>query len=199
MNTFKSRRYFSHLAYIACWFFVLVIGLTSCAQMPISSMYRLRNLDPTTTDIEYLKFAVRIPEKTKIPEDGVKLIIGTEHDNRVNLEETFVLTPVSDRSMLVKIERSGTTVLPYRVSSEDASRFIRIRQQIQYEKTQGADGRLEIRANVCHTEPELPSSIPLSTFINAVETNGYVPLIVDADLIRRANAEGMAESIKRCY
>lgn len=175
-----------------------VVGLTACANIPITSMYKLRNFNPTTTDIHRLRFAVRIPDDIGIPEDGVQLMLGTEHSERTNLQESFSLEATKDLIALRDIGSKGLQVHTFQIANQDIIRFKRLQQTIRVEKAHGADGILEVKADVCRTKPELPLQIPISTFVNASETRGYVAMLLNADVLSRADRKTRLELAPEC-
>lgn len=181
------------------WFsLIAVVSLTACASFPITSMYKLRHFNPATTDIQHFRFAVRVPEDIEIPEDGIRLLLGTEHSERANLQETFYLEQTNDRTALASVERKGTQTQAFRIGSDDVERFRRLRQLIRIEKANGADGILEVKADVCRTKPDLPSHILVSTFVSASETKGYVALMLNVDMLSRIEQKTALEMAPEC-
>ena len=174
------------------------VKLVACAGFPVASMYKLRNFDPTTTDIHLLRFAVRVPDEIGIATNGIQLILGTEHKERANLQDTFILESIDDRAALARVKRDGTQTYAFRIGSDDIERFTRLREKIRLEKNYDAKGRLEVKADVCRTTPALPPEILISTFVSASETNGYVALLLDADLLSEADHKSALELVPEC-
>lgn len=177
---------------------VALLSLTACAHFPVTSMYKLRNFNPATTNVDQLRFAVRIPDDSRIEMDSLWLFLGTEHNERAPLHEEYKLEPVDDRRTLNEIERPATKVNVYRVALKDVDRFNRLREKIRLEKSHGADGTLEVKADVCRVTAELPPRIPISTFVNASETSGYVTLLRDVDMLDGADRETALELSPIC-
>ncbi len=175
---------------------IAVIGLTACANIPITSMYKLRNFNPTTTDVNQLRFAVRAPDDIGIPKNGVQLLLGTEHRERPNLQESFYLEATNDRTALTNIENNGVQI--FQIAANDFARFKRLQKTISIEKARGADGVMEVKADVCRMTLELPSYIPVSTYVNASETTGYVALLLNVDVLSGADLKTRLEIAPEC-
>jgi len=177
---------------------MVVIGLTSCASFPITSMYKLRNFDLATTDLTLLRFAVRAPNDITIPKNGFQLVLSTTHEERPSLKEVINLEQINDATALRNLEREGTHVLAFRIASEDVERFNQFRYMIRIEKDFGAEGSLDIEMSTCRTTSKIPSYIPISTFVNASETQGYVALMRDVDLLNKGRHKTLEELLPEC-
>lgn len=160
-----------------------VLFLSACASVPITSIYKLRNFNPVTTNIESLRIAVRIPDGIHIMEGGVQFMMGSEHHKRASLQETFVLEQFNGPTNLEGLHLEETHTHAFQIAHVDIKRLKRLQRDIQIEKTHGADGILAVTADVCYGTPEMPSRIPISTYVNVSETNGYVALMKNMDVL----------------
>ncbi len=161
-------------------------------------MYKLRDFDPTTTNIQHLRFAVRVPDGINIPKNAVQLLLGTERQTRVSLKDTFYLERIDDRTALLSIEREKTALHVYGIAPVDVKRFNRLRRAILHEKARGAVGSLEINTDVCRLSPVFPARIFISTFVSAKETEGYVALMLNIDMLKKIDLSAAQDLVPIC-
>ncbi len=178
------------------------VMVSGCGHMPITSIYKLRNFDPATTDISQLRVGVRLPEAFRLRPDGVQLIAAAQDKTGRQLrKEVFKLRPVTsanERALLGAHRRLGTSIYAYHLSSRDIARFNQIRQFIKAGKPQGIGGSLGVDTDACRTTKQRPDKIPVSTFIMSSETQEFVPLVVDFDLLSNFDRKEIHKAIPVC-
>lgn len=182
----------------------LVLAIvTACGHTPVSSLVKLRNFDPTTTDMEKFSIAVAIPNGFEVDEDGVTMVMGMrKKDGSEVKSEKFVLTTSLRRDDQIQAQRlktSGRQILAYRVHPNDVERFNQIRRfALKKEKAKLWEGSFGIGTKICHIEEQLPKPVFVTTFIKSAETKDYVPFIVDLDLMKQAKHAEIKSWVPKC-
>lgn len=177
----RGRR---HLHALTLAGLALLIG---CTHIPLSSMIKLRNFNPLTTDARILRVAVRVPDSIEIPTDGVRFILGTQHQQRGAVNGEFVLEPIVDQQLLENSRNKHSTLYAFRIPQGDIDRFNQLREKLRIEKSHDATGELEVKADVCRTTDELPDRIPVSTYIKTENTDEFIPLLLNMNVLRGAD------------
>jgi hypothetical protein len=172
---------------------LILAFLVACGHTPVSSMVKLRNFDPTTTDVEKLSIAVAVPNQFKVSDNGVTMLLEIrKKDGSQSKRETFALTSSLQSDDQQKLRRlsvpEGRKILAYRIHPQDVERFNTIRRfSIEKKKTKQWDGSFGVGTQVCRINDVLPESILITTYIKSSETKEYVPFIVDLDLAKQTD------------
>lgn len=185
-------------------FFGMVVGLVSaCGHTPISSMVKLQNFDPATTDVKQLSVAVVLPHQYRIQRGGVVMTLELrKKDGTETKKEVFVLTTSlssEDKLMLAKISEPGRQIIAYRIRPYDIKRFNAIRKfTIEQRPTKLWEGSFNIAAKACRLEEVPPKALPISIYLKSSETKSFVPFIVNADLMKETNGKKLHETVPVC-
>ena len=185
-------------------FFGMVVGLVSaCGHTPISSMVKLRNFDPATTDVKQLSVAVVLPHQYRIQRGGVVMTLELrKKDGSETKKEVFVLTTSlssEDKLMLAKISEPGRQIIAYRIRPYDIKRFNAIRKfTLEQRPTKLWEGSFNIGAKACRLEDVPPKALPISIYLKSSETKSFVPFIVNADLMKETNGKKLHETVPVC-
>ncbi len=179
--------------------------LASCATIPATSIYKLRNFDIATTDVSRLRIAVQIPQSIRIMPAGVKMTIAARlQDGPVNQSETFVLSEL-DAHGLSGEQRpqpaKWTQVAAYRLEPADIERLSAFRDRIADLKQRHGDqvkGSISIGVDSCARALIPDGPVHITTWIKSEETAEYVVLNRNLDLRRAAEKAGRALEIEPC-
>lgn len=177
--------------------------VAACGHTPVSSMIKLRNFDPTTTDVDKFSIAVLVPDRFKIGEKGVSVTIGLrKKDGSDTRYEKFVLTDAlngDDQRKLRKLNVANHNIIAYRVHPDDVERFNAIRSfSLQVKKTKEWNGSFAVGTEVCRVDKERPKSVLITTYLNSSETNEYVPFIVDFDVMEQMSPDEFEDTMPVC-
>ncbi len=181
------------------------IVLASCATIPVTSIYKLRNFDIATTDVSKLRVAVQIPQSIRIRQAGVKMVVAARLENgSLDQREAFVLDeldagtfPVERRPKPAK----WTQVAAYRLRAADVARITAFRKKIaQFKQRHGDDvkGSISIDVDSCARTLIADGPVLITTWIKSEETIDYVALSRNLDLRRETEKAGQALEIKPC-
>lgn len=179
--------------------------LASCATIPVTSIYKLRNFDLATTDVSKLRVAVQIPQSIRVRPAGVTMVVAARlEDGSLNQQEAFVLDEL-DTSTAAGEQRpkpaKWTQVAAYILNSADTDRIVGFREKIAQLKQRhgdGVKGSISIDVDSCARTRIADGPVLITTWIKSEETVDYVVLSRDFDLRRETEKAGHALEIKPC-
>lgn len=197
-------------------FFGLALAVTAvsgCGHMPISSIYKLRNFDPATTDLGRLRVGVRVPRLFRPRTEGVTLEVSHwRTGDKKRTKELFHLVPSRDPGDLresVSLATDGTELYAFRLREADISRFSRIRKMISAAKKNAAKNNgakngpqqhasFSVGAKACRRSETLPRRLPISTFLKTGRTGEFVPVLVDFNVLTKVKRSHIAKTVPLC-
>lgn len=182
---------------------IALILLSACGHTPISSMVKLRNFDPATTDVNQLSVAVDLPHAYRVRKDGVTMTLELRKKDGSDIKrENFILTTSlnsEDKLLLAKISEPGRQIIAYRIRPSDIKRFNALRKfTIENRPSKLWEGSFSIGANACRIHSDKPQTLPVTLYLKSSETKAFVPFIVDADLMQQAEGDQIHETVPLC-
>ncbi len=179
--------------------------LASCATIPVSSIYKLRNFDLATTDVSKLRIAVQIPQSIRVRPAGVRMVIAARLENgSLNEQEAFVLDdldPATGAAEQRPKPAKWTQVAAYRLKPTDTDRIGVFRDRIAQLKQRhgdGVKGSISISVDSCARTLIPDGPVLITTWIKSEETVDYVVLNRNLDLRGESEKAGQALEIKPC-
>ncbi len=184
----------------------VIVPLQACAHMPVTSMYKLRNFSPITTDISSFRVAVRLPKTVRPQPGGVVLSLAFQRKgDKAKRIETFHLqrsADPADLEQLIALATPGTGLFALRVAPGDVLRFENFRTQIiKFKNEQGSQtgrGEMNISTRACIVRPAKPGPIYVSTFLKTGRTGDFVPLLIDVDLRAQISVQDLSAQLPPC-
>lgn len=184
---------------------VICAILASCATIPVTSIYKLRNFDLATTDVSRLRVAVQIPQSIRIKPAGVRMIVAARLQNgSFSQHEAFVLEELDRLTGSAEPQpkpAKWTHVAAYRLKSADAGRISGFREKIAQLKQRHGDevkGSISIDVDSCARTLIADGPVLITTWIRSEETVEYVVLNRNLDLRRESEKAGQPLEIKPC-
>jgi hypothetical protein len=182
---------------------MVLVLLSACGHTPISSMVKLRNFDPATTDVKQLSVAVDLPHEYRVQEDGVTMTLELrKKDGTETKRENFILTTSlssEDKLMLAKISEPGRQIIAYRIRPSDIKRFNALRKfTIENRPSKLWEGSFSIGANACRINVDQPQTLPVTLYLKSSETKAFVPFIVNADLMQQPDGKNLHKAVPVC-
>lgn len=189
---------------------MIALGLTAvlaaCSHVPLQSMWALRSFDPLTTDPARLRAAVAMPEEAFPTRGGAKLVIsqirkggGDEDKTEIVLEQVSL---AAETGLGAVKPKAGQMVRAYRIPPAEIPRLLEARERARAraEKEPGAfTGTLSVGIDGCRQEgAPAPKAFLVSTWLKTSETQDYVPLLVDLDLVKLVGVEKLVAEAKVC-
>jgi ribosomal protein S10 len=179
--------------------------LASCATIPVSSIYKLRNFDLATTDVSKLRVAVQIPQSIRVRPAGVTMVVAARLENdSLNQQEAFVLEELATLTGAAEQQpkpAKWTQVAAYRLKSADTDRITAFREKIAQLKQRHGDevkGSISIGIDSCARTLIADGPVLITTWIKSEETVEYVVLNRNLDLRRESEMAGQVLEIKPC-
>ena len=167
---------------------LLILGLSACASIPLTTIYNLWNVDPWTSDFREWRAGARLP--TAAGPLRIKMTVETWHDlDTQRTEDIYVLLPTTDPMDLGPLaaqRRTGYSVSAYRIDPADFNRLEALRARILASKKSPGPrlhGELQISACSRYVADKIPPGpFLVSTYFTVDRKVGYSPLVVDYDL-----------------
>lgn len=185
-----SRKYFSVLLLAVLCF------LTGCMGMPLTTMYKLSQLDPMQADPAQIKVAIRADERIAIPEGGANINVKFDaEDGQLNFDETFVIEIIRNPIMsiaLVKDTRPGESVTVLQLTEHDVQRFRNLQAMLEPYVSGKRKGSASFGvgiAGVCLHSPMPADEVLLDIFLQTSEYDGFFVFLKDLDLRELADNE----------
>ena len=179
--------------------------LASCATIPVTSIYKLRNFDLATTDVSRLRVAVQVPRSIRIRPAGVTMIVAARLENgSFNQQEAFVLEELDRLTGSAEPQpkpAKWTHVAAYRLKSADTDRISGFREKIAQLKQRHGDevtGSISIDVDSCARTLIADGPVLITTWIKSEETVEYVVLNRNLDLRRKSEKARQVLEIKPC-
>jgi hypothetical protein len=176
--------------------------LAGCAAMPISSMWALRKLELETTDFRSWRAALKSP--TFVRTTTATLKVDLVMAEGVNRGESFALIEATDSLAALRMVTEagpGEQLGVYRLSDTDVAKLERIRADVLTAKAKSNEkGKLGIgvSAQGCSSGLVPSGPVKLSTYLKTSETQRFVPLLEDVDLLKFGKAKTAADIFKPC-
>ncbi len=184
---------------------ILLFFLTSCMTTPISSIPKLMRLDFLTMNFEHVRVGLQLPAHLSLGSGDAVMIIRSVTDGvKGETVETFALIEDKDaaaRAQFHAEKRAGTATSVWRIKPEEVSRLAALQEKVRLSRIEGPRirGSTEIeilRACIAGALPAGP--IYFSTYIKPAEKEVYIPLSIDADLVKIFGATQVAGRISHC-
>lgn len=168
----------------------IIFALSACSSIPLTSMWKLRNVSPLEADPALFKIAVISNELIQLKDNSTSIALGFTSENSSYSFKTEVMASVNPNAIESELE-------PYRQSkeritlftlNEDAVRQLRIAQsriQTIKEKEIEGDGSLAVSIHTgCINGPK-PKTVKANIFVSFAPSQGFVKLISNIDLLKR--------------
>lgn len=173
---------------------------------PITSIPKLMRLDFLTMNFEHVRVGLQLPTYLSLRNGDAVMIIRSRTDGVTgDTAETFALIgenmdDVARGRFNVK-KRDGWATSVWRIKPEDVSRLTALQEKVRLSRIEGPRIRgstaIEIlRACMAGTLPAGP--IYFSTYIKPAENEDYIPLTMDADLVKVFGTAQIATRVSRC-
>lgn len=185
---------------------ILIVFLSGCMTTPISSIPKLMRLDFLTMNFEHVRVGLQLPTFLSLRAGDAVMIIRSATDGvKDKTVETFGLIEEdmseADRARFKAKNRAGWGTTAWRIKPEDVARLTALQEKVRHSRIEGPRirGSTEIeilRVCVAGTLPSGP--IYFSTYIKPAENEDYIPMSIDADLVKVFGAAQIATRVSRC-
>ena len=177
--------------------------LAGCGSVPVSSIYKLRNLDIKTTNLAKFYAAVRIPQSLAIREQGVKIALGFKSEAaEIKFTEHIVMQKIDGvpSQALKDAKKSGYQIYIFKLTDQDAQKMRVVRSRITRLRKEHEDGTgsLSIDVKTCKRGSIPVGPLLLSTYLRSAELDDFVVLINDADIRKLGKLEKDIEEVPIC-
>lgn len=174
-------------------------GLAACDITPARTLWALRNVDPVTTDPEAIRLALRIPQGFRPQITGMTLTGTLNATDTLPAEsKSFAIVREPSTQLPSWMRRAGAPLYGYKISEADLSAFRAFQLQAAKAKGEKRGGSISLGTEVCRLASALPAEIPISAFIKTAETDEFVPLFEDKDLLDEVTSEELDDIAPLC-
>ena len=179
---------------------LIVLAITGCSHMPVTSMVKLARVDFETSDPVQLRAAIKLPRTLRPQPNGVALRIAVRVGSSPEEARDFMLRELSEPAELAREAGTDSHIFAYRIDEADLARLTAFRSELIAKKRSGQKGSISIsvRPQACKAG-ELPDApLYFTTYLRTAETNDYVALARDVDLRTIVPDAAVVDAIPRC-
>jgi hypothetical protein len=179
---------------------LLMLAMTGCSHMPVTSMVKLARVDFDTSDPVQLRAAIKLPRTLRPRPNGVALRIAVQVGRAPEEARDFILREMPEPAELTREASTDSHIFAYRIDDSDLARFIAFRGELIAKKSSGQKGSISIsvRPQACKSG-ELPDGpVYFTTYLRTAETKDYVALARDVDLRSIVPDPAAVAGIPRC-
>ena len=158
-----SRNHFVSLLILAFFF-------TGCVGMPLTTILKLRKMDPLEVDPAQLKVAIRADERIGIPKDGVHISLKFDaEDGSLNIDDDYVVEVIRNPILTPELfddKETWKSVTVLQLSDSDAQKMTRVQSLLKPYTEGRASGTLSFGVDVkgvCAHSPIPAAKIGLTT------------------------------------
>jgi hypothetical protein len=174
--------------------------------MPLSTVIKLRKVNPLDVDPAQLKIAVRADERIGIREGGVQISLKFDADDgSLNIDDTYVVEVIRNpilRPELFSGKAAWETVTVLQLSDSDARQMTRVQSLLKPYTDGRAAGTLSFGVDVkgvCAYSPVPKGTLLIDIFVQANDIDGFFAITNDLDLRQSGDqSDAMLDSLSRC-
>jgi hypothetical protein len=176
--------------------FLIVVFLPACAGVPLSTMFKLKGMDPIEADPAQIKIAIRADERLVIREGGVSINLKFDADDgSLNIDDTYLIDIIRNPVLsyeLMKDNEAGEVVTLFQLSDSDARKMQYVQSQLRPFKGEGRGGALSFGVDlkdVCADSPMPDGEVLVDIFIQTATKSGFIPLNKNLNVRQSRNGE----------
>ena len=182
------------LAVLGC---LIVLFLTGCTSMPLTTMYKLSRMDPMDADPAQIKVAVRADEAIGIGKGDAQIEFKFDaEDNSLNIDEIYLIevvrNPVVHGELYAdKKPRESITVLV--LTTSDAERMKQLQLAMASFRNGDVKGSRTLSVNLsgmCLHSKMPPGEVQLDIFLQTSEQEGFFVMAKNLDMREVMAEEG---------
>lgn len=168
--------------------------LTACAGMPISSMLKMRNIEPLEMDPAQIKIAVITDSAVKLGADSTSLTLGFRADlTGVSFSSQSVASIVNQAKVpeLEAEKLAGQDITLFYLDDQAAAKMRAAQDKIKVIRQQEIDGEgsMSVSVNSGCFNSKRPERLLASIFVQFSEAQGFIEMQSNVDLLERAGDE----------
>ncbi|MFS8122243.1 hypothetical protein QD336_07485 [Rhizobium sp. BR 250] len=170
---------------------VLLLFLSGCMTVPISSIPKLMQQDFLTMNFEHVRVGLQFPAYLSLRSGDAVMITRSKIDGATGeTVDTYALVADTDAAALGKFRperREGMLASVWRVKPEDVGRLTELQERVRRSRVQGPRirGSTEIKiVKACFIGAFPAGPIYSSIYMKPAENEDYIPTSIDADLVK---------------
>lgn len=182
----------------------LVLALSGCATVPLSSIMALSSIQLETTDLTVFRVAMRLPDALRPLSDGVRLRSVINIDGQGERMEDFALVSVADPVEGIESGQRidpGYSVHVFALSPEGRAGLDAARKAIAAARANGRHGSLSLSVALdefCAASALPEGALYATSLIKTSETGHFVVLTNRVDMRSAAEFAGALDRIAPC-
>lgn len=184
---------------------VLLLLLSGCMTVPISSIPKLMRLDFLTMNFEHVRVGLQLPSYLSL-RSGDAVMIARSRTDGLEGETAYTYTLVEDTNAAALAgfrpeKRAGTAATVWRIKPEDVAGLAELQERVRRSRIQGPRirGSTEIKIlKACLTGAFPAGPIYSSTYIKPAENEDYIPASIDNDLVKLFGPTEIRSLIRQC-
>src|SRR5262249_5749211 len=123
---------------------LIVLAMTACSHMPVTSMVKLARVDFETSDPAQLRAAIKMPRTLRPRPNGVALRIAVKVGSSPEEPRAFRRRELAEPGDLVREASADSHIFAYRIDDADLARLTAFRSELIAKKRSGQKGSISI-------------------------------------------------------
>lgn len=168
---------------------MILMLVTSCASVPLSTMWELKNFDLASTDARQLRVGVKMPNFIKIRTGDIRFVVKMiNKDSSVRVERKLQLLAITDGVELTglkKYQNPGFRIYVFKLTKESLVTWQNFKIRFNALKKEFGDdvsGQLSINTKGCEMPGTRNRAVLVTTFFKSAETKEFVVLSSQQDI-----------------
>ena len=177
---------------------LLFIGVASfgCANVPLATMWKMRNFDPLNTDPAKLRFAVISNQQVKLSDGSTSMTLSFEAEDPAHSFSHTAIASITDHAnieSLVSQLEQDQKITSFHLKPDDANALRLAQSKIRNIKNQDIPGNGSLSISVTHGCLPLKlveqNRLVVSVFAQFDTEQGYIPMMSGVNLLAEAGDE----------
>lgn len=173
---------------------IFSIALTACTSMPLSTMWKLRDVNPLEADPGQFKIAVITNELIQLKDDSTSIGIGFSTDDVKHSFDTIVnasVKPNAREAQLEPFRKASERITLFNLNAEAAQQLRVAQSRIQTikDKDINGEGSFTVGINTACIDAPKPKSVNANIFISFEPSQGYIKLVSNIDLLAESQGD----------
>ncbi len=167
----------------------LLLFISGCTQVPLSSLWKLYNLDMMSVDPSQIRVGIRMPQTLRVRRDGAVITMGVaKSKSGAEITERFILeaTTKAERAEEFQLSnRSGFDYEVFKIADQDVPRLLAMREKVKIRKAKfpkDTSGFLTVTATGCRLGIVPEGPLPVTTLLKTRNDQEFFILTKDVDL-----------------
>lgn len=180
----------------------LALTLSGCWHVPLSAIWRLREIDSSQVDPARLRLAARVPQWLEATPGSAKVRLTVQRGSEPDRVFELILEErgeSADLAALAPESRPGAHFLVFRASAADVALLRGLQAEARAAKaadpSRKGGGSIALEAKACSRNPPPEGPIMIDLYLSVGDKGGFFKIYEDVDLRELHKPESRPEEV----